>query len=335
MLRRIVYLHRLVEISQTGVEISVGSSSVGSYHRVAHLHALVVALHGEQHGALSLHSHRALGVDGERTVADVKRTNGVATLEAVVEQMGEEVARRRVVGETFLQRSQVADRVGLYAVGLSLIFERERQTRRVGLSQLLVAQSGCGVVSTIAAVEGVERRRGQALVARGVLLSLEERLRGAVDVRCEEFERARIVLLVEEVGTAGVEVLAIGVEIVGVLASILQLYAPILIGHGVNRIERFEHTEHTVGGIEEFCGVGRLLEIHLLVDVLVLLLHSVEQHKPYLLVLPVGRVGKQLAHRGFCLNRIARLDSRFGLRDFLLLRKGRSEGDERKQRHQE
>ena len=162
MLRRIVYLHRLVEVSQTGVEISVGSSVVGSYHRVAHLHALVVALHGEQHGALSLHSHRALGVDSERTVADVKRLGGVATLEAVVEQMGEEVARRRVVGETFLQRSQIADRVGLCAVGLSLVLERERQTRRVGLSQLLVAQSGCGVVGTIAAVEGVERCRWQA-----------------------------------------------------------------------------------------------------------------------------------------------------------------------------
>ena len=107
MLRRIVYLHRLIEVSQTGVEISVGSSVVGSDDRVAHLHALVGALHGKQHGALSLHSHRALGVDGERTVADIERPGGVATLEAVVEQMGKEVARRRVVGETLDRKSVV------------------------------------------------------------------------------------------------------------------------------------------------------------------------------------------------------------------------------------
>ena len=78
-------------------------------------------LHGEQHCALGEHCNFALCVDGKRTVAKRECLCGVTTLEAIVEQVGEEVLRYRIFVEALLKRRHITDGVALGAIGVGYV----------------------------------------------------------------------------------------------------------------------------------------------------------------------------------------------------------------------
>ena len=69
----------------------------------------------------------------------------------------------------------------------------------------------------------------------------------------------------------------------------------------VHRIETLKNEKHSACGIEQNSSIILFFQIQLLISLIILFFYGVIKYQPYLLILAIYRILKQIAHRFFCL----------------------------------
>ena len=205
------------------------------------------------------------------------------------------------VQEAPLQHGGIGGGVACPQTGLRHILGHEIDMERVALGHTAVQHHATGIMLLIGGIEGPVGRLRHHAVGGGIAVVGEEGLAGTVDVGIIQLVGLRIVLPSQEEGAAVVEVGAIGVEIGSMAAAVFDFHPTLLVGCGLYAVESFQDGEHPGGGVEEGGRVVRLFEIKLLIALLILFAHGLEQGEPNLFIAAVGRIGQKFAHHFLCL----------------------------------
>ena len=205
------------------------------------------------------------------------------------------------VQEAPLQHGGIGGGVACPQTGLGYILCHKIDVKRVAFGHAAVQHHAPGIVLFVGGIEGpVGRLRHHAVGSRIAVVG-KEGLAGTVDVGIVQLVSLRIVLPAQEEGAAVVEVGAIGVEVGSMAGAVFDLHPTLLVGCGLYAVESFQDGEHLGSGVEEGGRVVRLFEIKLLIALLILFAHGLEQGEPNLFIAAVGRIGQKFAHHFLCL----------------------------------